>query len=103
MGWRRRRCLELCQFGATLCEQVPGFAIAFVTVAGLFCGRDYGEQRRHEVSLFTQQLDGGDQVPRIFRNDVGGEQVDFLERVVALLLVVGCELATVSGAGPCRC
>jgi hypothetical protein len=41
---------------------------------------------------------GGDQVPDVHRNDVGGEEVDLIENVGALGVVVTAELAEVSSA-----
>ena len=41
----------------------------------------------------------GIQVPEVFGDDVGGEEVDLGEGVVFFLVVVGFELAEVSGAG----
>ena len=44
-----------------------------------------------------------DDVPAILRDDIGGEEVDLLECVVLFLVVVGLELAEVSGAGAVAC
>ena len=68
------------------------------------------------VTAFLQGLDGaehdgmlaadsqdhfcGDDVPAVFGDYIGGEEVDLLERVVLLFGGVGLELAEVSGAGP---
>jgi hypothetical protein len=44
-----------------------------------------------------------DQIPGVHGYDVGGEQVELFERVVALLQVVGLELAEISCAYPVGC
>jgi len=43
------------QFGAAFCEQTPGFAVAFVAVAGLFFRWDYGGQHGHGEPTLAQE------------------------------------------------
>lgn len=88
---------ELGQFGSATVQQFPGFAVAFVTVAGLFCWWADGAEHGHGKPARTQQQHRGDQVPGIFGDHVGGEEVYFLKRVVVLLFVVRHEHAAISG------
>ena len=52
----------------------------FVAVA-VFLQRGYGEDGDGYFDRGGQDYDGGDHVPDIFGDDVGGEEVEFVERV----------------------
>src|SRR5579872_874268 len=78
-------------------QQLPGLAVLFVAVTVLAQG-DHGAEHGSGFAHAAEQDDGRDDVPGVLRNDVGGEEVDLLDGVVPLLVIVGLELAEVSGA-----
>ena len=89
------------QFFAGFAEQVPGFAVVLVLVAILLQPVD-GMEHQSDFAFWLQNDYGGDQIPDSDRNYISGEEIDFVERIVVLLVVVRVELAEVSGAGANR-
>ena len=89
----------LQQLTSALLQQLPVLPIPFPAIASLLLRRREGAQHGDPLPMLPKQQRGRDQIPDVFGNDVGGEDVDLLERVVTLSVVVGMELAEVSGAG----
>src|SRR6476661_1509034 len=56
-------------------------------------------EHSHAFSALAEEQHCGEQVPGVFGDHVGGEDVDLVERVITLLVVVRHELAEISGAG----
>ena len=87
------------QFTSALLQQLPILAKPFPAIASLLLRSRERAQHGDPLPMLAQQQRGGDQIPDVFGNYKRGEDVDLLERVVLLSLVVGVELAEVSGAG----
>jgi hypothetical protein len=79
-------------------EEGPGFFVGFEAVA-IFAQRD--ERKEHDglAAARSEEKAGRDEIPDILRDNIRGEEVDFGDGVIALAVVVGFELAEVSGAG----
>jgi len=95
--------LRIQQFRSALLQQVPRFSISFVAIAGPLRWPYDRVQHGHALSSLAQQEHGWDQIPRVFGNDVGCEEIDFVQRVIVLLQVVWHELTAVSCARSCGC
>jgi len=57
----------------------------------------HGEEHEALFAFATEEEAGGDEVPSVLHDDVGGEEVELLEGV-GVAQIVGLELAEVSGA-----
>ncbi len=79
----------------------PGFFVGFVALTVLFEVVD-GEPHHAYFKGWTENHRCGDEVPDVHRNDVGGEEVDFFERIALLGEVVAPELAEISSTSADR-
>src|SRR6185312_17381240 len=79
-------------------EQRPRLFVSFIFVA-VFFEREHGVEHESGFARGAEDYGGGDEIPDILRNYVGGEEVYLLESVVLLFEEVRFELAEVSGAG----
>lgn len=76
-------------------EELPGFAVALVLIA---IPSHWLYRAEHQVGAFGfQDYRGGDYVPDVFGDNVGGEEIDFVAGV-ALSSLVGLEAAEVAVA-----
>lgn len=88
------------QFASAFLQQTPRLPVAFVAVASPFLRRRQRAQHGDGFSALAEEQHRREQVPGVFGDHVGGEQVDLIERVVVLALVIGRELTTVSRPAP---
>lgn len=97
LGMTHQICsrLFLASYG-TRGQEGPGFAVGLVAVA-IFLEGLHGEEHEALFAFAAKENAGGDEVPGVLHDDVGGEEIELLEGV-GRAEVVGLELAEVSGA-----